>query len=99
MKTTKTQLTTAVDCFYWTLQDAQGGTLTEQIKGLEHNTAWMHTRADVVTILLQNPNKAALADSHLMERARNCQARINNYRQRIEEIQARMPSNLIQAQF
>ena len=97
MKTTKTQLTSATDSFYWSLQDAQGGTVSEQIKGLHYNVAYMQTKVDAIKSMLLNLNKSAASDDHLMERANNCQSRLNAYNERMNA--KILPANVIKASF
>jgi len=97
MKTTKTQLTSATDSFYWSLQDAQGGTVSEQIKGLHHNVAHMQKKVDAINVMLTNLNKSAASDDYLMERANNCQSRLDSYFERVNA--KTLPTNVIKVSF
>jgi hypothetical protein len=69
MKTTKTQLRSAIDSFIYTYSDLTGGTSAECCRQSTHGLASLSALAEKCAQLAANPNKAAAADAHLMEYA------------------------------
>ena len=80
-KATKSEMKSALDCFFWSLADATGGTRQETFSQALHAISRLESLAAKVAELAANPSKPLLQDAHLMERASVVPARIAKYRE------------------
>jgi hypothetical protein len=69
MKATQSQINEAVDSFFYTYEWLTGGTLEETERQASHGILALEERAAKVAELAANPNKVALNNKWLMERA------------------------------
>jgi hypothetical protein len=96
-KTTKSQLREAVDSFLWLYRDLTGGTSEEVRNQAPRGYLSLTAKAELVAKLASNPNKAAAADSHLMEYATTLiPARVRSYAERyLPTAEQKSPANVI----
>ena len=83
-KVTKGQLTKAVDHFFWRVSYVTGGTSLENARQVETMIPELERHAQEIAFMLEDAGKLALADSHLIDRARNqIPSKLANYKARL----------------